>query len=75
MPITKSREKPIFCILNFICVMHCLDLIFTGYDFRPTQKNLHIPLLMSGNNDIEQLNIVTIQLVLQFQMDLNNDVK
>lgn len=58
-----------------MCVMHCLVLVFAGRDFRPTQKNLHITLLIGGNNDIEQLNIVAIQWVLYIQMDLDNDVK
>ncbi len=31
-------KKSIFCVSHFGYVMHCLDLIFTGYDFGPTQK-------------------------------------
>jgi len=75
MSIAKSREKTDIFHFKFYSVMHCLDLIFTGCDFNPTPKNLHVTLLMDGNNDIEQLIIVVIQCVLYIQMDLDNDVK
>jgi hypothetical protein len=66
MSIPKLRGKNQYLHFAFRCVMHCLDwfgLVFMGYDFSPTHKNLHFTLLMDVNNDIGQLIIVEIQFV------------